>query len=42
MALTLQAKGISNVAALKGGLSAWLAAGYPIESGASPMAIPTP
>jgi 3-mercaptopyruvate sulfurtransferase SseA len=46
-ALVLQAKGLTNVAALLGGWAAWLQAGYPVEGGtaatATPVsALPTP
>ena len=34
-ALKLQAKGLTNVAALLGGWAAWNQAGYPVESGAA-------
>ena len=34
-ALALQAKGLTNVAALLGGWAAWNQAGYPVEGGAA-------
>ncbi len=34
-ALKLQAKGLTNVAALLGGWAAWNQAGYPVEGGAA-------
>jgi 3-mercaptopyruvate sulfurtransferase SseA len=39
-ALKLQAKGLTNVAALLGGWAAWNQAGYPVERGAAATATP--
>ncbi len=39
-ALVLQAKGLTNVAALLGGWAAWNQAGYPVEGGAAATATP--